>query len=469
MITEGPSGTINYNTITFKWAGAYDSNSPLKLTFSSYLDGYDRDYSPFTPETSRTYKNLAEGNYTFYVKAQDENGNIERTPASQSYTIAAVPPGQAAPVIVPGGTGGVLLIGSDVSRIVVGSDGATLYALDSLNSRLYRSDTAGMDWTDITGKVGGGPLWVDIAVAPDDPGLVAVATDNGREVRISDDYGATFSTLGFSSVIGAGQAARSISISPDYGAPGRDIAVGTWSGMANGRVYINILTRFPSGWFDASSSAPGWLNADIFAIKFSPSYAADGTLLCVASSPAKTYLFAGLRDLGSVNTVWNSLTGYPVELCKPGSGTSGTPLNYADITLPADYNGSNPYSRHVFVSWSKNHPSQGVYHVVDFQPYSMNAPEPISTIAYYGTIGRGKLLAGAARCISGGGCYQVQTYFTANPTSNYPTWQPSQKPPTGQRDARVGWSTDGKMAYAGTSGTESALSHSRSNGYTWNQ
>jgi hypothetical protein len=99
----------------------------------------------------------------------------------------------------------------------------------------------------------------------------------------------------------------------------------------------------------------------------------------------------------------------------------------------------------------------------------MNAPEPIASIAFYGSTASGKLLAGAAKCISSGGCYQVQTYFCANPTSNYPVWLPSQKAPTGSREARVGWSTDGKTAYAGTSGTESAVSHSRNNGSTWNQ
>ncbi|MCX6005068.1 MAG: hypothetical protein NT082_05285, partial [Chloroflexi bacterium] len=111
--------------------------------------------------------------------------------------------------------------------------------------------------------------------------------------------------------------------------------------------------------------------------------------------------------------------------------------------------------------------------VVDYQAYRMQSPEPIATIACYGTTVGGKLIAGAVKCkASGGGCYMVQTYFTANPMSLCPAcpmWQPSQKPPTGSGNARVAWSADGNMAYAGTSGIESAVSHSRNNGYTWNQ
>lgn len=442
------------------------------------LDGCDSDYSPYSPETCRTYKNLPGGNYTFYVKAKDDYGNIERVPVSRSFTVSMITPTPLSPAPAGGSFGNTLLTGSDINRIAVGSDGSTMYALDSFNSRLYRSDTMGMGWLDITGKVGGGGPWLDLAIAPDDPAMIAVITNGGREIYISADSGATFSNMGLASVIDMGQVATCITISPDYGAPTHDIAVGTRAGTANGKIFLNILSRFPGGWVDISSgasdwSSPGAAGVNVFAIRFSPSYASDGTLLAVVSSAARTYLYAGIRDLGDRTANWNSSGGYPVELCNAGAGTPGTPLKYADISLPADYNNSNIYSRHIFASWSKEHPSQDVYHVVDSQAYRMNLPEPVSSIAYHGTINSGKMLAGAARCKnSSDGCYTVQTYFTPNPMAlcpACPVWQPSQKPPTGSGNARVAWSPDGTMAYAGTSGTESALSHSRDNGATWNQ
>ena len=167
--------------------------------------------------------------------------------------------------------------------------------------------------------------------------------------------------------------------------------------------------------------------------------------------------------------VWNNINNYPVELSNPGAGTPGTPLKYADIGIPSDYNGGSAATRQLFISWSKSHPAQDVYRLNDSIPSRMNAREPISSIAYYGNIGYGKLLAGAAKCTVPGDCYQIQTYFMGNPFASYSGWQPSQKAPTGSSNARVGWSADGKIAYAGTSGIESAVSHSINNGNTWNQ
>jgi len=470
-IYEGPSGSINYGTFTFKWASTLSSVDPSTLTYATFLQGFDQDYTPFLSDTSRTFTNLPDGNYTFYVKAQNTSGQIETEPASRSFSIAGSPPQKVAQITVPTGSGGSTLIGGDVSRIAIGSDGLTLYALNTLSGRLYRSDNAGMGWLDISNKIAGAPPWVDLAVAPDDPLFVAVVTDSGRDVYISADGGATnFNSTSLAAATGAGQAARCIAISPGYGSPQREIAAGTWNGAAGGSVFINILTNFGGGWFNAGTGSSGWSppgggSADVAAIK----YSSDGTILLVVSSTTQTFLYAGARDLGSRTTVWNSLNGYPVELGAPGKGTPGTPLIYADISLPSDYSASNPYSRQVFVSWRKNHPSQDIYRVVDSIPYRMNAPEPIASIAFYGSTASGKLLAGAANCISSDGCYQVQTYFCATPTTNYPVWQLSQKAPTGSREARVAWSADGKMAYAGTSGTESAVSHSRNNGGTWNQ
>ncbi|MBN1375605.1 MAG: hypothetical protein JXA01_05580 [Dehalococcoidia bacterium] len=461
-IYEGPTGTVNDGTFSFKWGSTLSSVDPSTLTYATFLQGYDRDYTPFLPDTSRTFTNLPAGSYIFYVKAQNTSGQIEQQPASRNFAVASAPPQQFARIPAPSSPGGITLIGVDINSIVSGNNGLTLYALSSLSGRLYRSDSGGTGWLDISGKIAGGLPWVDLAVAPDDPQFVAVATDSGRDIYVSADGGATdFSSTGLASAIGAGQAARCIAISPSYSSPKREIAAGTWNGAAGGGVFINILTSFGGGWFNAN---PGGI--DVSAIAYSPG---GDTLLLVASTGTGTFLYAGVRDLGSQTVTWNTLSGYPVELCIPGKGTPGTAPNYAAISLPGDYDSSRPYSRQVFVSWSRNHASQGIYRVADSIPYSMNAPEPVASIAFYGTTASGKLLAGAVKCISSAGCYQVQTYLCTNPVNNYPVWLVSQKPPTGSRAAMVAWSPDGKTGFAGTSGTESAVSHSINNGNTWNQ
>jgi hypothetical protein len=464
-IFGGPSGTVDNGTVTFRWASTLSSIDPLTLTYATFLQGYEQEYTTFLPDTSRTFRNLPNGGYTFYVKGHNPEGQIEPTPASRSFTVA-VPPPKPAPVIPPVSAGSVggTLVGGNINRLAVGSDGQTIYAVDSMNGALYRSDNAGMGWTNLSNKIGGGPPWVDFAIAPDDPRFVAVVTDGGREVYVSADGGATpFSATGLSAGIIPGHAARCIAVSAGYGAPKREMAVGTWNGAAGGRVLINVISAFPSGWFDAGAPT-----ADISAIEYSPSFPSDGALLLVASTAAKTFLYMGLRDLGSFAAAWNGNAGYPVELGVAGTGSSGTPLNYADISLPADYSSACD-SCPIYASWSRNHPGQDVYVVVSAQAYRLRAPEAIASIAFYGPMGRGRLLAGAAKCTGGGGCFQVQTYFTPGPSVNGASWQPSLKAPTGSRDARVAWSADGKMAYAATSGTESAVSHSRDNGRTWNQ
>ncbi len=465
VITDGPSNVIDNNTFTFRWACNLASTDYSPITYSTFLDGYDHEYTPFLTDTSRTFYGLKPGRYTFYVKAMDASGNIESEPAKRSFTVAEIPPAMPGPPLINSDTG-LRLIGGDVSRIAVAGDGITIYALNSSWGRLYRSDSLGMSWTDISSKISGSSPWIDIAVAPDDPRIVAVSTDGGREIYISTDAGGSFNATGISTVVGTGRAVRCISISSGYGTPRREIAAGLWSGTAGGAVMLNILSNFPSGWFDSGLSG-----ADIFAIKYSPSFPADGTLIAIGSTATKTLLFMGIRDMGSTGISWNTAPGYPVELGVPGIGSAGTPLNYADLALPSDFNGSMPYSRHVIASWSKNHPGQDVYHIFDTQIYRMNVTEPVSSIAYYGSSRSGKLLVGAARC-SDSGCYTVHTFFSSNPLGaapSAPIWQTSQKPPTGSREARVAWSIDGNTAFAGTSGTEAAFSHSRNNGYTWNQ
>ena len=463
-IIDGPQGKINYDNVTFTWGTLLSSVDPSKLTYSTFLQGYEKDYTPFLNTTSRTFSDLPNKDYVFYVKAQDADGNVEPEPASRAFTVAAPPPGMIAPQPVPGGGGGYLLIGVPIDRLVVGSDGLTLYALNSAYALLYRSVDGGEGWYDISSNVGGGAPWVDLAVAPDDPTFVAVLANSGREVYVSSDKGATFNASGLSSVIGGGQAGTCLSVSPAFGTARRDIAVGTWNGAAGGKVFIDVISGFPSGWLDTGLSG-----ADVFALKYSPSFDSDGTLLAVGSGFTKTSLYMGIRDLGSTATNWGAVPGYPAEIGIPGTGTPGTPLNYADIAFPADYNGSNAFSRNVFVSWSRTHPGQDVYRMVDITPYRMNMPVAISSIAFYGRLSSGKMLAGAAKCQGGGGCYQVQTYFSGNPGSNYPGWQPSGKAPTGSLNARVAWSPNGTLAYAATSGSGAAVSHSRNDGYTWNQ
>lgn len=86
-ITDGPSGTIEYNDVAFTWVGSDDVTSPSDIIYSYKLQGYDSSWSSWTTSKSKSYTDLDNGTYTFKVKAKDESGNIDSTPAERIFVI----------------------------------------------------------------------------------------------------------------------------------------------------------------------------------------------------------------------------------------------------------------------------------------------------------------------------------------------------------------------------------------------
>jgi hypothetical protein len=485
-IVSVPSETVGYGEVSFEWTGSDNITTTAELVYSYKLEGYDAEYSSFTADTTKTYTNLPEGQYVFYVQAQDKSGNIDPTPATSSFTIATLPSG-----------GLLILSNSEVNRLAVGSDGKSIYALDAVNSRLYKSSHGGRGWVDISTGITGAATWDELAVAPDTPEVVAIVTTGRTEVCLSTNGGNAFFAMGLAGNLAAGERIRCIAISPPDSEAIREIAVGTSTGNGGGRVWVSTIPF--SAWMDASSGAAGWLpgapailGTDVFAIEYSPAFAGDKTVLAIVSTgpaPADTddtYLYIGVRGTGGITTWNNSVSpGYPVEICPPGGDTPGSPLTYADLTLPSDYIGSDISLRHVYASWSDNppgvaiagNPNDDAYRLDDVTCKRLSVGGStefvISSLAYYGTSYAGKLLAGAM--MGEPGQFSVQVYFTSGPQSGLPTWNSSLKPPTGPNEAQVAWSPDGTEAYCGTSTIggaaydQSAFSLSTNDGVSWNQ
>ncbi|HEC81736.1 MAG TPA: hypothetical protein ENI42_04865, partial [Thermoplasmatales archaeon] len=86
-IMSGPTSVIHYNNVTFEWTGVDDTTPPSNLLFSYKLEGYDTSWSTWSHTTSVSYYNLPNGGYTFKVKAKDEEGNIDPTPATREFTV----------------------------------------------------------------------------------------------------------------------------------------------------------------------------------------------------------------------------------------------------------------------------------------------------------------------------------------------------------------------------------------------
>ena len=381
-------------------------------------------------------------------------------------TQAASEPLEWASVDKPGLEGNIVVTPSEVSEIAIGDKGV-LYAIDSENSGIYRSLNAGVTWEDISSYLtdAGAELPASkIAVAPDKPGIVAVVTNDGTSAYLSTDGGATWTDTNVPNLTGTIQA---IAISKEYTEAGksvREIAVGTavWGDDATtGELWILQLRKLWTSWQNQNLVvAPGHAGAEVSALAYSPSYKRDRTILVMASTGAdvapayqnKTWLCLGERDASAGTTSWNSIAGYPLEIASTGDAP-GVSRIYSSLALPSDYSSEEASSRQLFVSYDREPDGDDdVYRLDDTISRRMDAGGgntiDISSISYYGTTISGRLLAGDANPVAGS--LTVQVRRTCNPFDMSPSWDLATVPPTGPGNARVGWSSNGELAYCGT-------------------
>jgi len=366
----------------------------------------------------------------------------------------------------PGTRGNTVVSPSEVSEIAIGDDGV-FYAVDAEYSRLYRSLTAGVTWENITRWLvdAGAELPASrIAIAPEEPDIVAVVTSDGTALYLSTDAGVTWADTHVPSLAGTIQA---IAISNEYTEAGdsfREIAIGTavWGGNATtGQIWV---LRFGESWASWQNQDltidPSHTGGEVSALAYSPDYRNDKTILAVASTgsdvaPAyqnKTWLCLGERNTSARTTSWNTLTGYPVEIISAGDAPGVSQL-YSSLALPSDYSSDESLTRQLFVSCDRQPDADDdVYWVDDSTAYRMNVnggnASNISSISYFGTVTSGELLAGDANPVAGS--LTVQVRRTSDPFDPFPRWHLSSVPPTGPGNAKVSWSPDGEIAYCGT-------------------
>jgi hypothetical protein len=386
----------------------------------------------------------------------------------------------------PSNLGSVIVSPSEINDFTIGIDGRTFYAVDIPNGKVYKSPDGGITWNDLSSNLTGSgaslPAW-DIAVADDNPNFVVLVTSDGglpKKLFVSTDGGTSWQNANSPAIDNIGV----IAISPNYG--NYDIAIGTRTGTGDGNVYI-LNSSSPGGW------APQGLTGDILALKFSPGYRVDFSLVAVSATVSGTYVNLGIRDAAANTTNW--ATWEPTEVTAAGAGTSPkvNQLISADLELPFDFSGQSPNLRRMYISLDAT-ANAGIYRIDNTVCHLLMPPPPsrIASIAYYGTYSSGKLLAGAV--IGDTTSASAMTWFTNEPvTCSGTCWFQTQKAPTGGgnsgfTNARVIWSPDGKRAYCATASAslnsaadwpgayltgspldESAFSLSQDNGETWNQ
>ncbi|HEX8648666.1 MAG TPA: heparin lyase I family protein, partial [Thermoleophilaceae bacterium] len=85
-ITSGPSGTIATNTATFGFSSP-DGTASFECKLD--LTGSPAASYATCPGTTKSYTGLADGAYTFTVRAKDPATNVDASPSTQTFTVAA--------------------------------------------------------------------------------------------------------------------------------------------------------------------------------------------------------------------------------------------------------------------------------------------------------------------------------------------------------------------------------------------
>src|SRR5262249_31139434 len=87
-ISDGPGPTTSATSVTFVFGGSDNLTPASNLRFAWRLASGPR--SAFSSATSATPSGLAPGSHRFEVKARDQAGNDDPTPAERSFTVASV-------------------------------------------------------------------------------------------------------------------------------------------------------------------------------------------------------------------------------------------------------------------------------------------------------------------------------------------------------------------------------------------
>jgi len=363
----------------------------------------------------------------------------------------------------PGDNGNLVVTPSEVSEIAIGRDNV-LYAIDTPNSKVYRSLDVGVTWEDITSYLvdAGAELPASkIAVASDKPGIVAVVTNAGTKVYLSTDGSAEWTDTGVPSLVEG--TIQAIAISDEYTQGGmdyREIAIGTaaWGyGTTTGQLWVYQIGKCPLSWQNQNLAIGGHIGGEVSALAYSPNYPDDPALLVVASTNVDVVAYPNQTLLCLLNrhtAAWNNIGGYPVEIALAGDGPEPEFIWVrSSLALPSNYSSGEAASRQLFVSYDREPDTSydDVYRLDDATAYRLNVAGgsaiDISSIAYHGTVTSGELLAGDASPVAGS--LTVQVRRTAEPFNLSPTWYLSSVPPTGPGNAQVGWSDDGTLAYCG--------------------
>lgn len=150
ILSGGPVGEIDYDDVTFQWNGIDDKTLSENLYYSYMLIGKDSSWSYWSKSTIKTYVNLENGEYVFKVKSKDATGNVDLTPAEQTFEVKTDPGDLVFPntEIISGPMGSVDY--NSVVFIWTGSDDETQLQNLQYSYKLINYDSKWSDFRQVT-------------------------------------------------------------------------------------------------------------------------------------------------------------------------------------------------------------------------------------------------------------------------------------------------------------------------------
>jgi hypothetical protein len=336
----------------------------------------------------------------------------------------------------------------DVTDMAVQFNGYIIYIIK--NGAVYKSNTSafyfGLPFVMPSGFVAPARC---IAIAPDDPNVVAVSDSklNGNQIWVSFNGGITWVIFGIPKASAA--TVTDIAIAQPIGTPPKRYYFATVADNAYGITVKGdvMATASPTAW--SSVGGVGGTH-DYMAIQVSPHFPIDYCICVVGATPAAgiDYQIISLNSNSVLQTVKFILPGTTKDFRSPPAGYS---ILYADIALPPDFIDSNT-SNIAFVSIATQTlvPTDGVYRInnqasIKILPLGGEV-FGIKSIDYHRTM----LLAGERAT--------HMVWRSTNPLFNLPNWYPATLPPSGLKEVEVGMNSS--MCFAGTRGGNSGLSRS---------
>ena len=281
----------------------------------------------------------------------------------------------------------VILPQSDILDYDIGGDGDTIFVALELSEEctgvgdmedfaLVKSTDGGVTWTDITANVTGAANIPSqgfrdlqfVSVATDDEDWLAVAgymevPDDVPMVVASQDGGDNFSYAG--DVIAGStdlEFMYDLDVSIEVDGIHNIALAGREDDTGYGTIFrLEAGTWLSGSWVDTSSAYLGWDGTveSVMACEFSRNFDMDDTIVCLGVDgtvrggyPAwgQAILQSGIWEGGSGS--WNANAGFPGSTVITADGDTlltGGYLRSMGLSLPEDYDGSDPGARAVFL------------------------------------------------------------------------------------------------------------------------